>query len=81
MKAVLGLIVAAALIAPVQAAQMVAPRVAAGGSLILVEDGCGRDAHRNDRGECRPNFRQEERRMECPRGYHLGNDGRRCWPN
>ncbi len=51
--------------------------------IVRVEGGCGRDEHRDPAGYCRPD-RREERREErpvCERGYHLGEDGRRCFPN
>jgi hypothetical protein len=80
MKAFLGLVLAAALASPTQAAVTVVPGPAVSSSTILVEGGCGRDYHRNDRGECRPNWREYDRRA-CPPGWHLGSEGRRCWPN
>ena len=58
MKAFLGLVMAAALITPLQAAQTVAPGVTSAGSIVLVEGGCGRDYHRDERGYCRPNWRE-----------------------
>ncbi len=82
MKAILGLVMAAALIGPTQAAPTVAPRVSSAGSIILVEGGCGRDYHRDPRGFCRPNWREWEPGWRaCPPGWHLGSEGRRCWPN
>jgi hypothetical protein len=50
------------------------------GPLILAEGDCGRDYHRDDRGRCVPNWHEMEGR-ECPRGYHIGPEGKRCWPN
>ena len=50
------------------------------GPLIFAEGDCGRDYHRDERGRCVPNWREMEGR-ECPRGYHPGPDGRRCFPN
>ena len=78
MKAFLGFMMAASLVASAQASP--APRVTPASSIILVEGDCGRDAHRDERGVCRPNWREMEGR-ECPRGWHIGPDGRRCWPN
>jgi hypothetical protein len=81
MKALLGLVMAAALIAPAtQAAQTEGPGVTGAGSIILAEGGCGRDYHRDFRGYCVPNWREWEGRA-CPPGWHLGPEGRRCWPN
>jgi hypothetical protein len=80
MKAFLGLIMAAALISPTQAAFTPMPQTSVTGSVILVEGGCGRDYHRDDRGYCRPNWREWDGRV-CPPGWHLGPEGHRCWPN
>lgn len=79
MNAFLGLIMAGALISPLQAASFsidpsVPSHTASQSPLIQVEDGCGRGFHRNREGYCRP-----DERPVCPRGYHLGRDGRACW--
>jgi hypothetical protein len=79
MKVFLGLIMAAALALPAQAGLTAMPSAGGTGSVILVEGGCGPDAHRDHEGYCRPNWHED--RPVCPRGYHLGEDGRRCWPN
>jgi hypothetical protein len=88
MKAILGAVMALALVAPSFAGA--GPGLVAadrGGSpIIRVAGGCGPDFHRNPEGYCRPNRWERERdrryeRLECPRGYHLGPEGRRCWPN
>jgi hypothetical protein len=82
MKAIVGLIVAAALISPTQAAPSVALHTSTASSIIQVEDGCGRDFHRNERGYCRPNWREWQPEWRaCPPGWHLGPERRRCWPN
>lgn len=80
MKAFFGLVMAAALISPTQAAPTLAQRTSSVGSVILASGGCGRDYHRDPRGYCRPNWREFEGRA-CPPGWHLGPYGRRCWPN
>ncbi len=85
MKAFLGLVLAASLAAPTfatsaRAVQTEVPGVTGNGSIILAEGGCGRDYHRDERGYCRPNWREYEGRA-CPPGWHLGDGGRRCWPN
>jgi hypothetical protein len=80
MKALLGLVTAVALTMPVQAARTVVPMVTSAAPVILIEGDCGRDYHRDERGFCRPNWREMEGRA-CPPGYHLGSEGRRCWPN
>jgi len=76
---ILGLIITTSLIGPVRASVTATPHLTAG-PIILVEGDCGRDAHRNGRGVCEPNWREMEGRS-CPRGYHLGPEGKRCWPN
>ena len=82
MKAFLGLVMAAAVILPTQAAPTVAPRTSSAGSIILVEGGCGRDYHRGPYGGCQPNWREWQPGWRaCPPGWHLGPEGRRCWPN
>jgi hypothetical protein len=78
MSSFLGLVMAAALIAPAQASSEPTP-LPANGHVILIAEDCGRDAHRDERGVCRPNWREMEGR-ECPRGWHAGPE-RRCWPN
>ena len=77
MKAFLGLVMAAALILPAQAAVRTAPGTVAANPTVLVEGGCGRDFHRDGRGYCRPNYREWERVRACPPGWHLGPEGRR----
>jgi hypothetical protein len=82
MKAFLGIVMAAALISPTQAAPTVAPPTSGASSIILVEGGCGHDYHRDNYGYCRPNWREWEPGWRaCPPGWHLGSEGRRCWPN
>ena len=84
MKALLGLVMAAALISPAtQAAPAMVPATQSVSSpIILVEGGCGRDYHRGEDGRCHPNWREWEPGWRaCPPGWHLGAEGRRCWPN
>jgi hypothetical protein len=82
MKALLGLVMAVALIAPSQAAPVAVPNTSSNGSVVLVEGGCGHDYHRDDHGYCRPNWREWEPGWRaCPPGWHLGGEGHRCWPN
>jgi hypothetical protein len=47
------------------------------GLVIKVEDGCGLGFWRGPFGHCHP---YAVARV-CPPRYHLGPDGRRCWPN
>ena len=91
MKAIIGMVMAAALISPTWAGPgSIAPVVPGTGHSLAeqVRDGCGPGFFRNDFGRCRPErferegWREGERRfLECPRGFHLGPEGRRCWPN
>jgi hypothetical protein len=87
MKAILGLVMAAALVGPAMvtpagAAISVTPAQGVTGPTILVEGGCGRDYHRIPDGRCVPNWREWEPGWRaCPPGWHLGAEGRRCWPN
>jgi Spy/CpxP family protein refolding chaperone len=54
-----------------------APVSKAGDLVINVAEGCGRGEWRGPGGRCHP---MPHGRV-CPRGYHLGPNGRRCWPN
>jgi len=82
MKAIMGLVMAAALISPTQAAPSLELHTSTDGSIIQVEGGCGRDYHRDERGFCHPNWREWQNGWRaCPPGWHLGGEGRRCWPN
>jgi hypothetical protein len=48
------------------------------GSLVVkVAEGCGPGMWRGPGGRCHPMAMGRA----CPRGYHLGPEGRRCWPN
>ena len=42
-----------------------------------VAEGCGPGFWRGEGGRCHPYARERA----CPPGYHLGREGRRCWPN
>jgi hypothetical protein len=48
-----------------------------GGVIIKVAEGCGAGWWRGPDGRCHPMARNRW----CPVGYHLGPEGRRCWPN
>ncbi|WP_246725088.1 hypothetical protein [Beijerinckia sp. L45] len=52
-----------------------APRV------TLVYGGCGPYGHRGPYGGCRPGGQLSGYGRRCPWGYHLGPNGRLCWPN
>jgi hypothetical protein len=63
----------------VQAAPLapVMPALAQGASsveIIQVAQGCGPGFHRGPRGACRPLY-------NCPRGWHTGPYGKRCFRN
>lgn len=48
------------------------------GSLVItVAEGCGPGWWRGPGGRCHPMYNGRA----CPRGYHLGPEHRRCWPN
>lgn len=51
--------------------------------LTLVYGGCGPMGHRGPYGGCRAGGQWGGywRGRPCPRGFHLGAGGRRCWPN
>ncbi|HEX4408364.1 MAG TPA: hypothetical protein VH206_06295 [Xanthobacteraceae bacterium] len=46
-------------------------------SIIKVAEGCGAGFWRGPGGRCHP-FAVNR---ACPPGYHLGPEGKRCWPN
>jgi len=45
--------------------------------IIKVAEGCGPGWWRGPGGRCHPMARGRL----CPPGYHIGPEGRRCWPN
>jgi hypothetical protein len=47
------------------------------GLAIKVAEGCGPGMWRGPGGRCHPMFNGRA----CPPGYHLGPEGKRCWPN
>jgi hypothetical protein len=47
------------------------------GAIVKVAEGCGPGWWRGPGGRCHP---MAANRV-CPLGYHLGPEGRRCWPN
>lgn len=54
-----------------------APIGDAGSAVIKVAEHCGAGWWRGPDGRCHP----FARRHVCPRGYHIGPEGRRCWPD
>jgi opacity protein-like surface antigen len=75
-KSILAALLALGMAASAQAA-MVAPPVQKGAAVTLVAEGCGPGWWRGPAGHCHP---MAVGRV-CPRGYHLGPEGHRCWPN
>jgi hypothetical protein len=61
----------------VSAAMTPAPLGTTDSAVIKVAEGCGPGFWRGPGGRCHP-FAVSR---ACPRGYHLGPEGRRCWPN
>jgi len=47
------------------------------GVIVKVAEGCGPGWWRGPGGHCHP-FAVGR---ACPRGYHIGRYGHRCWPN
>jgi hypothetical protein len=56
---------------------MPAPISGSDAVVIKVAEGCGPGWWRAENGRCYPMARARA----CPRGYHLGPEGGRCWPN
>ncbi|MGD1016469.1 MAG: hypothetical protein ABR863_08530 [Roseiarcus sp.] len=75
-KWILGALLAVGLAASAQAA-MTVPSVETGPAVTLVAEGCGPGFWRGPNGHCHPMAVGRA----CPRGYHLGPEGRRCWPD
>jgi hypothetical protein len=62
------------LAAPAQSMPLYPLDRAAPNEVIQVAQGCGPGMHRGPRGACRPLY-------NCPRGWHSGPFGRRCFRN
>jgi hypothetical protein len=45
--------------------------------IVKVAEGCGPGFWRGPGGRCHPMALNRA----CPPGYHLGPEGKRCWPN
>jgi len=54
-----------------------APLGNADGVIIKIAEGCGAGHWRGPGGRCHPMAHGHW----CPRGYHLGPEAGRCWPN
>jgi hypothetical protein len=75
-KSILGGLLALGFAASAQAA-MIAPPVANTPAITFVAEGCGPGWWRGPHGHCHPMAAAGV----CPRGYHLGPEGKQCWPN
>jgi hypothetical protein len=73
----LGVALAFGLATPSNAAILPAPVGPSADLTIKVAEGCGPGMWRGPGGHCHP-FAQGRL---CPPGYHIGREGRRCWPN
>ncbi|MGU3536823.1 GCG_CRPN prefix-to-repeats domain-containing protein [Methylobacterium sp. A54F] len=74
-------LLAAVLVAPASALPL-APLPAPDTNVVQVYGGCGPYGHRGPYGGCRPGGQRGGYfGRACPRGFHLGRGGRRCWPN
>jgi hypothetical protein len=69
--------------APASAAMPADQGVSPSAPVVLVYGGCGPYGHRGPYGGCRAGGQWGGYRWArpCPRGFHLGPYGRRCWPN
>ena len=77
----MGAIMAAVLATPALATPAPRPQAMGVSPILKVEEGCGRGWTRNREGYCVPEGGWRDRERVCPRGYHLGREGERCWPN
>lgn len=59
------------------AGMMAAPVGVGASAIVKAAEGCGRGFWRGPGGHCHPMAMNRA----CPRGYHLGPEGERCWPN
>jgi hypothetical protein len=75
-KVVLAALLAVAVATSANAGISVAPLKSDAG-VTRVAEGCGPGMWRGPGGRCHP---MAHGRF-CPPGYHLGPEGRRCWPN
>ncbi|MGO9133737.1 MAG: GCG_CRPN prefix-to-repeats domain-containing protein [Methylovirgula sp.] len=76
-KLLLSAALVAGLATSAMAGVMVSPLGDTGTTITRVAEGCGPGMWRGPHGGCHPYAHDRA----CPRGYHLGREGRRCWPN
>ena len=81
MKACLALILTVLLMQSANAAVRAVPGGAALSPLIQAAEGCGPGRFRGPGGRCHWMGRERLFERRCPRGYRLGPQDRRCWPN
>ncbi len=72
-----GTLLACGAVTAASAGIMPVQRSTADGLVITVAEGCGPGWWRGPAGRCHPFARGRL----CPPGYHIGPQGRRCWPN
>jgi hypothetical protein len=65
------------LVSAASAGVLTAPISTPDGAVIKVAEGCGAGFWRGPGGRCHP-FAVGR---ACPVGYHLGPEGKKCWPN
>ena len=75
-KVVLAALLAVGVATSANAGISVAPLKSDSG-VTRVAEGCGPGLWRGPGGRCHPMFNGRA----CPPGYHLGPEGKRCWPN
>jgi hypothetical protein len=70
-------------LAPAQAAMPASPGGLSDSPIVLAYGGCGPYGHRGPYGGCRAGGQYGGYRYgrPCPPGFHLGGEGRKCWPN
>jgi hypothetical protein len=73
----LGIALAFGVATAASAAIAPAPIGNSGSVIVKVAEGCGVGFWRGPGGNCHP----MSMGRACPRGYHLGPEGHKCWPN
>jgi hypothetical protein len=74
---IFGIVLASGLATAASAGVFPVQRGNADSLIITVAEGCGAGWWRGPGGRCHPFARARL----CPPGYHIGPQGRRCWPN
>ena len=76
-RSILGAALVLGMATAASATIVAAPPAKTDALIVKVAQGCGPGFWRGPGGRCHPYVRHRA----CPRGYHLGPRGRRCWPN